>query len=284
MIDEPMNKISIVTGANSGLGKATARLLVENNFHVVMVVRNKDKGIKAIKDLQLKTGKNTMELMLCDFSSQKSIRNFVNEFKKKYSRLDLLINNHGAVFDNKALTEDGLERTFAINYLGFFLLTNLLKDLLISSSPSKIINVSSGAYAATKKWPLQDYNYTSRKFSSFRAYSESKLYCIMFTYYLAKELSSKGITVNAYSPGFTKTNFGSGSVLMKLSMLIAYPFGKSPLKSAETALYLSTSSEVESYSGYYFENKKIKETSELTHNEILQKELWGVSEKLVNLK
>lgn len=281
---EQRNKISIVTGANSGLGKATVRLLVENGFNVVMVVRNKDKGIKALQEIQKKTGKNTMEIMVCDFASQKSIRNFAEQFKKKYNQLDLLINNHGAVFDTKKLTEDGLERTFAINYLGFFLLTNLLLDILTLNSPSKIINVSSGAYAATKKWLLEDHNCNSRRFSSFQAYSESKLYCIMFSYYLAKKLSNKGVTVNVYSPGFTRTNFGNGSVIMKLSMLLAYPFGKSPLKSAQTALYLATSSEVESVSGYYFENKKMKETSELTYDENLQKELWKTSENLVALK
>ena len=278
------DKICIVTGANSGLGKATTQQLVERDAYVVMVVRNEVKGIKALEEIKKKTRKDSMEIMICDFSSQKSILEFVNVFKKKFKRLDVLINNHGLVNQNRDLTDDGLEKTFAVNYLAFFHLTKLLEDLLITSAPSRVINVSSGAYMAIKKWPLDDYNWDRRKFSVFGAYAESKLYVNMFSYYLAEQLKNKGVTVNAYSPGFTRTNFGSGSWLMKMSMLIAYPFGKSPLKASKTAIYLASSPIIENKTGLYFEKLKEKETNPLTHNKTYQEDLWNLSMKLTNLE
>lgn len=278
------DKICIVTGANSGLGKATTQHLAELDAKVIMVVRNREKGEKAIKEIRKKTQKGILELMICDFSSQKSIREFATNFKEKYNQLDILINNHGAVFSKKELTEDGIERTFATNYLGYFLLTNLLLDLLLESAPAKILNVSSGAYAATKEWVLADYNYDNRLYFSFKAYSESKLYDIMFTYYLADKLKEEEVTVNSYSPGFTKTNFGSGSFIMKLSMVLLSPFAKKPIKATKTAIKLVASPEFDQKSGLFLEDGKVKKTTEITYNKEYQKELWQLSKKLTNLK
>ncbi|MBN1330239.1 MAG: SDR family oxidoreductase [Candidatus Heimdallarchaeota archaeon] len=278
------NKICIVTGANSGVGKETTRQLVEQGVHVVMVVRNKEKGLRAFEEIKSITKKDTLDLMICDFASQKSIRFFVVEFKKKYTRLDLLINNHGSMVNKKSFTEDNIETTFAVNHLGYFLLTNLLLDLLKKSSHSRIINVSSGAYVAIKKWSLDDYNWNKRKFSSFYAYGESKLYNIMFTQELAKQLKDTGITVNTYTPGFTRTNFGKTTLLMKISLVLMFPFSHSATKAAKTAIYLALSPELTNVTGKYFQNGKIKEISDFAKNDILQKELWDLSSQLTNLQ
>ncbi|NHJ03807.1 MAG: SDR family NAD(P)-dependent oxidoreductase [Candidatus Heimdallarchaeota archaeon] len=277
------NKICLVTGANSGVGKETTKQLVELDAHVIMVVRNEVKGRQALEEIKSFTGKESLELMICDFSSQKSIRSFVTTFLKKYDRLDVLVNNHGLMNEKKKITEDGLESTFAINHLGFFLLTNLLLDLLKKSAPSRIINVTSGAYGAVRKWSLDDYNWEVRKFSSFRAYSESKLYNIMFTQELAHRLKDTNITVNAYSPGFTRSNFGKTNFIMKASLVFMFPLAKNPAKSAKTAIHLASSSELENISGKFFENSKIKKTNELANDKDLQNELWVLSEKLVQI-
>jgi len=274
------DKICIVTGANSGVGKATTEQLVDLDAHVVMVVRNIDKGKAALAEIKEKTGKDSLELMICDFSSQKSIRSFASKFLEKYDRLDVLINNHGLMVDKKTLSEDNLELTFAVNHLGYFLLTNLLLDLLRKSAPARIINVSSGAFAATRKWPLQDYNWDNRRFSSFGAYSESKLYNIMFTYYLADKLKDDQITVNTYTPGFTRSNFGKTNIIMKISNVLMAPMAKSPQKSAKTAIYLASSADLENITGKYFVKFESKETNEMTRNKEYQQELWELSEKL----
>ena len=139
--------ICIVTGANSGVGKATVKQLVELGIHVVMVVRNEEKGKKALEEIKTVTGKDSMEIMLCDFASQKSIGNFTSKFKKRYKKLHILINNHGLMTNKKSLTDDGFESTFGVNHLGYFLHTNLLLDVLKDTPNARIINVSSGAHA-----------------------------------------------------------------------------------------------------------------------------------------
>ena len=275
------DKICIVTGANSGVGKETVKQLIELDAFVIMVVRNETKGKKALEEIKLSTGKDSLDLMICDFSSQKSIREFAKEFLKKYDKLDILVNNHGLMVDKKTLTNDGLEMTFAVNHLGYFLLTKLLLDLLKKSAPSRIINVSSGAYAAVRKWNLEDHNWDKRKFSSFGAYSESKLYNIMFTKFLADLLKSDKITVNTYTPGFTRSNFGKTNFIMKASTVLMFPLARSPSKSAKTAIYLATSPEMKDITGEYFVNKKIKKTNAMANDKGLQKELWELSETLV---
>ncbi|MHA1171251.1 MAG: SDR family NAD(P)-dependent oxidoreductase, partial [Candidatus Heimdallarchaeota archaeon] len=142
------SKICIVTGANSGVGKETAKQLAELDAQVIMVVRNEEKGRLALEEIKAETGKTSLDLMICDFASQKSIRDFAKKFKEKYKRLDILVNNHGTMPSKKILTEDGIESAFAINHLGYFLLTNLLLDIIKTSSPARIINVCSGSYAA----------------------------------------------------------------------------------------------------------------------------------------
>ena len=185
-------KICLVTGSNSGIGKETALSLAKMGATVVMVVRNKERGEKAKKEIVKQSGNNSVDLMICDLSSMESIRQFAEEFKKKHKRLDVLTNNAGASFSKREVTPEGFERNFAVNYLGPFLLTHELLDLLKSSAPSRIINVSSGL-AKDGKVDLDDLqsekNYPRTKAYSRRhapVYDNAKLMVMMFTYELSR--------------------------------------------------------------------------------------------------
>lgn len=278
-----INKICIVTGANSGIGKETTRYLVELGAHVIMVVRNEQKGLEALEDIKRTTGKESTDLMICDFASQQSIRNFAKQFLSKYNQLHILVNNHGSVNPKKYVTEDGLEMTFAVNHLGYFLLTNLLLDVMKRSAPARIINVASGSFGAVRSNPLFDYNFEKRRYQGFKAYSESKLYNILFTYYLAEKLANSKITVNTLTPGFVQTNFASSYKGMKFFIKLMSPLSISPEKAAKKLIFLAVSDDVKEITGKYFVKNKITETSDLTMDKTLQKELWDLSNELTNV-
>jgi len=277
-------KICVVTGANSGIGKAISHKLAEMNAHVVMVSRNKEKGQKVLEEIKNATGNNLIDLMICDFASIKSIHEFAENYKQKYNKLDVLINNHG-IFNLKFhKTEDGLESMFAVNYLGSFLLINLLLDFIKASSPARIIIVSSDAYKQARKSNLLDYNCEKRKFRGFIAYAESKLYTIMVSYLLSDKLKGTGVSINVLHPGFTKTNMGMNNKAYRIFFPLIGFFAKTPEKAAQTPIYLASSPEVEGVSGRYFINKKQEETNEISHNKKFQQELWNLSMKLCNLE
>ncbi|NHK31741.1 MAG: SDR family oxidoreductase [Asgard group archaeon] len=278
------NKICIVTGANSGIGKEIAKQLVELDAHVVMVVRNKQKGLTALEDIKKTTGKDNIDFMICDFASQQSIRNFVKQFLNKYNQLHVLINNHGSMNPKKYLTEDGLEMTFAVNHLGYFLLTNLLLDIMKISTPARIINVASGSFGAIRKNPLTDYNFEKRRYSGFKAYSESKFYNVLFTLYLAEKLANNNITVNTLTPGFVQTNLASSYKGMKFFIKLMSPLALSPEKAAKKIIFLAASDDIKEITGKYFVKNKITKTSDLTMDKTLQKELWDISNELTCIK
>ncbi len=169
------NKNVIVTGANAGIGKETAFRLAEMGAHVILVCRNERKGIKVLEEIKEKTSNENLDLMICDFASLKSINDFVKSFKKKYKQLDVLINNHGAFSIRKALTEDGVETTFAVNHIGYFSLTLQLLDLLKASSYSRIVNVASSSNYSVKSLNINDYNWEKRRYKMMDAYAESKI-------------------------------------------------------------------------------------------------------------
>ena len=215
-------------------------------------------------------------------SSQKSIRKFTKDFKKKYKKLDVLVNNAGVALDEMKLTEDGIEQVFAVNHLGYFLLTNLLLDLLKKSSPSRIVNVASAVYR-TAKIDFDDIQKV-KKWKSFQSYANSKLANIYFSYELARKLEGTGVSVNCLSPGLVSSNLFRHPKGLPIFDFLRKFIGKTPKKGAETMIYLATSTAVEGVSGKYFENSKMKRTSKITHNEIIAKKLWEQSAKLVHLK
>ena len=284
-------KICIITGSNSGIGKETVIGLARMGASIVMVVRNQERGEKARAEIVKQSGNDSVDLIICDLSSMDSIRRFVEEFKKKYDRLDVLINNAGASFSKREVASEGFERNFAVNYLGPFLLTHELLDLLKSSAPSRIINVSSGL-AKNGKVDLDDLqgekNCSGRKFfspSRSPGYDNAKLMLMMFSYELARRLKGSGVTVNVLMPGFTATNLGkgSGSLSSYIMFKMVRPMQQSAEKGAETSIYLASSDEVKDITGKCFAKKKEVTSCPASYDEELQKRLWNKTENMLGL-
>jgi NAD(P)-dependent dehydrogenase (short-subunit alcohol dehydrogenase family) len=274
-------KLCVVTGSNSGIGKETALGLARKKAELVMVVRNLDRGKRAREEIVSKISNASVDLMVCDLSSMESIRRFAQEFKDKYSKLHVLINNAGAIFYKRQTTVDGFERTLAVDYLGQFLLTHELLPILESSAPSRIINVSSGTYR-TGKIDFDDLQ-SEKKYGGMRVYANAKLMVLMFTYELARRLESTGVKANCILPGFVRTNLGrnSGSRLQALLFGMMWPFQISAQEAARAIVYLASSEEVRDVTGKCFAKMKQVDTSEASRDSETQKILWDTTERLL---
>jgi len=278
------NKICIVTGANAGIGKITAIELARHGATVVMICRNQERGEAALAEVQAESGSQQVELLLADLSVQAEVKQVAQEFKQRYDRLDVLVNNAGGIFMERTTSLDGLEMTFALNHMGYFLLTNQLLDLLKASQPARIVNVSSNAHRFGDI-DLDDLQ-NEQKYSGFGAYGQSKLANILFTKELARQLEGTEIAVNALHPGFVKTQFGQRNKVNGLMRVLIYKvisplFAISPEKGAETSLYLATSSEVEKVTGEYFDKKKISKVSKQANDMEVARQLWAKSQELL---
>jgi retinol dehydrogenase 14 len=278
-------KICLITGATSGIGKATAMGLATLGASVVMVGRDHGRGEAALAEIKEDSGNASVDLMLADLSSQQEIRRLAHEIKEAYPRLDVLINNAGLFRSQRITTVDGLETTFAVNHLAYFLLTKVLLDVLKSSAPSRIVNVSSGEQ---RNGTIDFDDLQGEKgYKGPKAYSQSKLATVLFTYELARRLEGTGITANCLHPGGripVRTNFGSGVSGVFGSMVRALrPFMTSPEKGAETSIYLASSPEVEDLSGRYFVKKAEARSSHVSYDESTARRLWEVSAELTNL-
>jgi NAD(P)-dependent dehydrogenase (short-subunit alcohol dehydrogenase family) len=275
------DKIVLITGATSGIGKATALELAEKGATVVIFARNKIKGENTIKEIADKSGNKKLDLLIGDLSSLESVRMASEEFRKKYQRLDVLVNNAGIFINYRKTTSEGFEYTFGVNHLSHFLLTSLLLDILKSSAPSRIINLSSEAQHNAQI----DFNdlMSEEKFSGFKAYGQSKLANILFTYELSRRLEGTGVTVNAVHPGVVNTHFGSDSKgVIKVMLALFKPFLRSPRKGAETSVYLCKSPEVEGVTGKYFADCHEIRSNEESYDPEIARRLWEISVKLVN--
>jgi len=237
-------KLCLITGASSGIGKEAAVGLAALGAHVVLVARDRKRGEAAVAEIQSRSARQAVDLMLADLSSQQSIRELAAAFKASYPRLDVLVNNAGLIISPRQLTGDGIEQTFALNHLGYFLLTNLLLEHLKASAPARIINVASEA----QRGGILDFGdlQGAKRYSSFRAYSQSKLANIVFTYELAKRLAGTGVTVNAVHPGAVATNFGASALGgVNWVVTLAKPFMLTAAQGADTLVYLAASPVVE---------------------------------------
>ncbi len=277
-------KVCLVTGATSGIGKATALRLAQMGATVVMVGRDRAKGEAAQSEIKTKSGNDAVDLLLSDLSSQESIRQLAENFRQRYTQLHVLINNAGLFMLRRQETVDGLEMTFAVDHLAPFLLTNLLLDVLKASAPARIVNVSSGAHelASIDMDDLQ----SKKRYKFMSAYGQSKMALVMFTYELARRLQGTGVTANCLHPGFVATNFGQngvGPVGRAVVKGIFSVLGISPEEGAKTSIYLATSPEVEGVTGKYFVKSIPKRSAEISYDETLQGRLWEESERLVNL-
>src|SRR2546426_1195063 len=277
-------KICMVTGANSGIGKATALALAQRGATVVMVCRDRARGEEARSEITTTSRNNAVDLLQADLSSQQSIRQLVETFQHHYTHLHVLINNAGAAFPGRRReTVDGLEMTFAVNYLAPFLLTNLLLDVLKASAPARIVNVSSNSHEAG--YIQMDDLQEEKHYRSMSVYGQSKLAVVLFTYELARRLQGTGVTANCLHPGFVATHFGqrdAGPAFRLLVKLIG-SFGTSPEKGAKTSIYLASSPDVEGVTGQYFVKSIPKRSAAISYDESLQRQLWEQSAKLVNL-
>jgi len=280
------DKIVMITGANSGIGKQTARELNRMGAKVIMLCRNEDRAKKAMEEIIADTGNDDIEILIGDLESQDSIRNAVSEFKKTHDKLHVLINNAGFLNFKEQYTAEGYERTWAINHLGHFVLTNLLLDVIKASSPARIINLSSHGHNFADEKPLEDMMYENKKYKHIKAYGNSKLMNLYFTFELARRLEGTGITVNAVHPGPIRSKFGrskNNPWWYRFGYSMSVPFLKSTKKGAATSIYLATSQEGAEISGKYWAKCKERKSSELSHDVEMQEQLWEISEQLTKI-
>lgn len=276
-------KTCLITGANSGIGREAARGLLAEGFVVIMLCRNPDKAKEAQADVCKTTGAplDRAPIVLCDLQRMEDIRRAAAEILDRFPRLDALINNAGLMNTERLETPDGHEATFAVNHLAPFLLTNLLRPRLESSSPSRVITVSSGMHWRGKV-DLDDLQ-SKRGYSQFGVYANSKLMNVLFTRELSRRLVGSGVTANAMHPGLVHTNFGPQKGVLKALMPLARPFMISATQGADTGVWLASSPEVAAVSGEYFVKRKIAPSSPRSKDLDLARRLWDVSARLTGL-
>jgi NAD(P)-dependent dehydrogenase (short-subunit alcohol dehydrogenase family) len=276
-------KICMVTGATAGIGRATAQSLAQQEATVVVVGRNAEKAAQTVAHIQRETGNREVQWLLADLSDQAQVRRLAQEFKERFPRLDVLINNAGAFFLTRQLSADGIEMTLAVNHLSPFLLTHLLLDTLQASAPARVINVASASHRGARI-DFEDLQ-GERKYRGMRAYGQAKLALVLFTYELARRLEGTGITVNALHPGFVATNIGQNNgCLFKLISPLMKLIARRPEEGAQTSIYLATSPEVAGDTGKYFVDNKAVPSDPASYDEAVAKRLWEISAAMTGLE
>jgi len=275
-------KICMVTGANDGIGKATALGLANLGATVVMVCRSRKLGEAALAEIGQKSSNDHVSLLLADLASQDSIRDLAENFKGQHAALHVLINNAGIIPRQRLVTVDGLETQFAVNHLAPFLLTNLLLDVLESSAPARIVTVASDMHrgASIDFDDLQ----SERSYRPTQVYAITKLANVLFTYELARRLQGTKVTANCLHPGVVATKLlADGLGIPRALMSTTRLMGASPEKGAKTSIYLATSPAVEGVSGKYFVRQKAVESAKVSYDDTLASRLWRASAKLTGL-
>lgn len=274
-------KICLVTGASRGIGFQTALGLARKGAFVVLASHHQQRGEKASRRINGYVMRKATDFMLVDLSSQEQIFEFAEMFKARYDRLDVLVNNAGGFFLKHRKSVDGIEMTFALNHMNYFMTTLLLMDPILASSSARIVNVSAESHRG------HGLNFDDLQFeggyNGVRAYGQSKLANLLFTYELARRLANTKVTVNALHPGFVKTNLGKQNRVVRAVMDVLHVFAKSPKKGAETPIYLASSSDVTDVSGQYFIDMKEVPSSPESYDLVTAERLWNVSEELCGL-
>ena len=276
-------KTVLITGATGGIGKAAAIGLASMGARVAITGRDQTRGERAAIEIKAESGNPAVDVFAADMSSQAEVRRMAGEVLAAYPRLDALVNNVGGFWAHRHVTVDGLEHTFALNHLAPFLLTNLLLERLVTSAPSRVVTVSSGAHTMGKidfDDLMGDQDYSGQ-----RAYNQSKLANVMFTYELARRLEGTDVTATALHPGMTSTSFSHEDPSRKMApvVFVVRPFMRSPKRGADTAVYLASSPEVEGVTGRYFVNRKSKESHDSSYDTATTARLWQVSADLVGI-
>jgi NAD(P)-dependent dehydrogenase (short-subunit alcohol dehydrogenase family) len=276
-------KICLVTGATNGIGRVTALELAHMGANVVIVGRDPARCALTAADLREESGNPDVDFLVADLSSQEDIRRLADEFKERHQRLDVLVNNAGAIHMSRRKSVDGIEMTFALNHLSYFLLTNLLLDVLSASAPARVVNVASVVHEKAKI-DLFDIH-APRHYSGFRAYSRSKLCNLLFTYELARRLEGTGVTANALHPGLVATNIlTNNGILGRFLNVMLGVRGISVEAGALTSVYAASSTDLEGVSGKYLDKKQIVPSSARSFDEAQAAELWELSASLTGIQ
>lgn len=282
----PQPRLCLITGANSGLGKVTALALAKQGFDLVMLCRDMIASRPAQDEIRTVSLTGNVALIRCDLADLTSVRWAADEIHHRYDRVDVLINNAGRIVDTLEYSPEGTELTFASNYLGHFLLTNLLVDLLRGGDKARVINVASELHRIGSFDLANLVKRTSGGYSAVGAYSDSKIAKLLFTFELADRLMDDGITVNALHPWLVDTNFaedGDATGLLYAAFVVGKFFAPKPTALAETHIFLAASPDVEDVTGLYFANCKPYPPSNKAQNWELGKQLWALSEQLTGI-
>ncbi|MDZ7771224.1 MAG: SDR family oxidoreductase [Balneolaceae bacterium] len=278
------NKLCVVTGANAGIGKEVAQAFASRGAYLVMICRNEERGLKARDDIVRATGNSGVEVLLADFAWQYEIREVASHIAAKFEQVDVLVNNAGTVLSHREETLDGVEKTFAINHLAPFLLTNLLMERLLAAPDGRVVTVSSGAHrtgaGAFHLGNLQ----LDTSWSSYRAYGLSKLCNIMFTHELARRTRGTALSAFSMHPGVVNTRLTKeAGWLTRMAWNLGRPFMRSPEKGAETIVWLAEDDRVPERTGGYFKDRSEQEPHPLARDNELTEELWEISARLCSL-
>jgi len=271
----------LVTGGSGGIGKATALGLATMGAHLAITGRDRERTEGAAREIRAAGGQ--VDVFVADLSSQSEVRRLADEVLQRLSRIDVLVNNVGGYWHTRHVTADELEYTFALNHLAPFLLTNLLLDRLQRSAPARVVTVSSHAQALGRI-DFDDLQ-GERSYSGARAYNQSKLANVLFTYALARRLPATSVTANALHPGVVRTGFGAEDPAGVQRLLVPFlrPFLKSPAQGAATSIHLASAPDLEQVTGRFFANSKPRRSSERSYDEAAAARLWQVSADLVGL-
>jgi NAD(P)-dependent dehydrogenase (short-subunit alcohol dehydrogenase family) len=270
----------VLTGGTNGIGLAAAIELARRGADLTLVARHQARAAEAIRQIKAATPGNAPDVVVADLASQSSIRRLATELLARYPRVQVLVNNAGAIYTRRQVTADGVELTWAVNHLAPFLLTTLLLDRLKASQPARIVTTSSDAHEGAHI-PFDDLN-AERSWggAGFRRYGETKLANILFTAELARRLEGTGVTANAFHPGFVATGFNrNNGVLMRLGMAITRPFARSPNKGAESLVWLVDAEEAGQLNGAYVFDRRVIQPSLAAQNRDTARQLWQVSEE-----
>lgn len=275
------DKTVLITGSSDGIGKETARAIASLGANTILVGRNRDKTVAAAQEIESETNNKQIEVLIADLSSLAEVRRLAREFGERHDHLDVLINNVGAVFMSRRVSIDGYEMTLALNHLAPFLLTHLLLDQLQASPSARIVNVSSEAHRGTH---LDFDNLQNERYNVWKAYGQSKLANIYFTYALAAYLDGMKATTNCLHPGFVASNFGrSNGGIYDLGFKLAQLFAISPQQSAQALVHLASAPELEGVTAKYFNLTREARSSEISYDMNIAKQLWDASLRLTGL-
>lgn len=275
------NKVVVVTGGTSGIGQVAAEALARQGARIILIARDEARAAAALSKLEIYGPRAKHSIHIADLSSIKSTQRVGTEIAAAEDRIDVLINNAGAVFGRRELSPDGLEMSFAVNHMAYFTLTRALHDRLIETPGARIVNTASNAHESGNL-DFDDLQ-SAKSYSNVRAYGTSKLCNVLFTRELARRLEGSGATANCLHPGFVATRFGSGAGgLIQIIAPVAKLFAVTPEQGADTIIYLASAPDVASQTGLYFHKRKAIPPSAAAQDDTTAARLWTVSEQILS--